>query len=125
MDPSAPLTFRFRIGIQHSYWNLFVQLGITTPEGLNLVLDSVDSEHLSELVTPGRYEIVVRMPALWLSPGIYSSRIKVIAHPEKGPTERFYSEWIEIAIGGGEQVGSSSNRVLTPMSRWSVHPDAN
>ncbi|MGD8386724.1 MAG: ABC transporter ATP-binding protein [Desulfobacteraceae bacterium] len=122
LDPSAPLTFSFRIEIKHSYWNLFIQLGITTPEGLNLVLDSVDSERLSDLLTPGRYDIVITMPALWLSPGIYSSRIKVIAHPEKGPTERFYSEWIEITVEGGERVGSSSYRVLAPISGWSIQP---
>jgi lipopolysaccharide transport system ATP-binding protein len=120
LDPSTPLTFSFRIDIQKSYWNLFVQLGITTPEGLNLVLDSVNSERVPELRSPGRYEVKITLPPLWLRPMIYSSRIKVIAHPEDRPTDRFYSEWVNIVVKGGDHVESISDRVLAPCTDWRI-----
>jgi hypothetical protein len=120
IDPSTPLAFRFRFEITKVYWNVFVQLGIVTPDGLNLVLDSVDSERLPELRCPGRYDVEIALPALWLRPRGYSSRIKVIAHPESGSTERFYSEWVEITVDGGAEVESVSDRVLAPKSEWRV-----
>ena len=124
-DPSTPLTFTFQINIRQAYWNIFIQLGITTPEGLNLVLDTMDSERLPELLNPGRYEIEIALPALWLRPMIYSSRIKIIAHPENGPTERFYSEWIDIVVAGGDHVESVSDRVLAPQTDWRIKTVAN
>jgi lipopolysaccharide transport system ATP-binding protein len=120
LDPSTPLVFSFQIDIQKAYWNLFIQLGITTPEGVNLVLDAVDSERLPELLTPGLYEIKIAMPALWLRPMIYSSRIKIIAYPETGSTERFYSEWAAIAIESDDRFESVSDRVLTPRTDWQI-----
>lgn len=124
LETSTPLSFSFRMVIQKTYWNLFVQLGITTPEGLTLVLDSINSEHRPELRNPGRYKIEITLPALWLRPMIYSSRIKVIAHPEAGSTERFYSEWVDIAVKGGVHVESAAARVLTPLSQWHIQAEA-
>ena len=124
LKPSASLTFTFRIDIQKHYWNLFVQLGITTPEGLNIVLDAVDSERFPGFKNPGCYEVKIVFPALWLRPMIYSSRVKVIAHPDSGPTERFFSEWIEIVIEGGNHVESVSDRVLTPQTEWRIRKAA-
>ncbi len=120
LDPSTPLIFSFELDIQKRYWNLFVQLGIVTPEGLNLVLDSINSERFSELQHPGRYELKITLPPLWLRPMIYSSRIKIIAHPEDGLTERFFSEWVDISIEGGGRVESIADRVLVPQSDWSI-----
>jgi hypothetical protein len=118
--PATPLTFSFSIDIQKNYWNVFIQLGIATPEGLHLVLDSVNSDQWPELKSKGRYDVEIKMPPLWLRPMIYSSRIKVIAHPENGPTERFYSEWIDIAIEGHKQIESIADRVLVPRSDWRI-----
>jgi hypothetical protein len=120
VDPSTPLTFSFCLNIQKPYWNVFAQLGITTPEGLKLILDTTNSEQFTDLLTPGRYEISISLPPLWLRPMVYSSRIKIIAHPENGPTERFYSEWIDIPVEGGNQSESVADRILVPQSAWHV-----
>ncbi|MBI4915365.1 MAG: ABC transporter ATP-binding protein [Acidobacteria bacterium] len=120
IDPSTPLTFSFRLEVRKAYWNVFVQLGLTTPEGMNLVLDAVDSERRPELARTGRYDVEIALPALWLRPRGYTSRVKVIAHPESGPTERFYSEWVDIAVEGGQQVESVSDRILAPRADWRV-----
>lgn len=117
---ATPLTFSFRLDVQKVYWNLFIQLGITTPEGLNLVLDSMDSERIPEFRNTGQYIVEIKFPSLWLRPMIYSSRIKVIAHPEKGPTERFYSEWMDIIVKGGDEVEGVADRVLTPQTDWRI-----
>ena len=120
LAPSSPLTFRFRIAIRTAYWNVFVQLGIATHTGMSLVLDAADSDRLPELRRPGHYEVEVALPALWLRPQGYTSRIKVIAHPESGPTERFFSEWLDVAVEGGREIESVSDRVLAPRSDWRV-----
>jgi lipopolysaccharide transport system ATP-binding protein len=120
VKPATPLTFSFRIDIRKSYWNVFIQLGLATPEGMTLILESINSEQFPDLLSPGRYEVKVSLPALWLRPLTYSSRIKVIAHPENGPTERFYSEWADIAVEGGKRVESVADRILVPMADWCI-----
>ncbi|MBN1879744.1 ABC transporter ATP-binding protein [bacterium] len=120
LDPATPLTFAFEMDIRKTYWKLHVQLGICTPEGLNVVLDSFDTDLKPELRVPGRYSFHVHLPVLWLRPTIYTSRIKIIAHPDSGRTERFYSEWVEIPVEGGVRVDSVADRVLVPASQWEI-----
>jgi len=121
INPSTPLIFRFRIEIRKSYWRVLVQLGITTPEGLKLVLDSIDSKRHPELLQPGSYDVAIALPALWLRPRSYSSRIKIIAHPETGPTERFYSEWVQFHVKTGSFGENRADHVLSPHGDWCVH----
>ena len=120
IDPSTLLRFSFCLEIRKVYWNVFVQLGLTTPEGLNLLLEAADSEQFPELGRPGLHSVEISLPALWLRPRIYAARIKVIAHPEGGSTERYYSEWVEITVEGGKDIEGVSDRVLAPRSEWRV-----
>jgi lipopolysaccharide transport system ATP-binding protein len=116
--PSTSLTFKFRLQVVSAFWNVFIQLGIMTHEGLNLVLEAVDSERFPELRQPGCYDVEVIFPALWLRPQSYTSRIKIIAHPESGATKRFYSDWLEFAVDGGSEVEGVSSRILAPQAEW-------
>lgn len=120
MTPSTQLTFCFELEIRKSYWNLFLLLIITTPEGAHLVINSLDSKQRPELLQPGRYDMTIALPSLWLSPKSYSSRIKAVAHPESGTTERFYSDWKAITINGGHSVENMTEHTLSPDANWSM-----
>ena len=120
LESSTPLTIICRIEVKQVYWSLSLQLIITSAEGLNMVLSTIDTDRLPELKNPGCYEVEIVLPALWLRPGIYSSRIKALAHPEKGSTERFYSDWLGLPIEGGNRLESYSDRILTPRTEWHV-----
>ncbi|MCD4653438.1 ABC transporter ATP-binding protein [bacterium] len=120
LDPSISLSATFRITIKKKYWKLFVQLGISTPDGLSLVLDSRDTDDVEKLLNIGTYKMQIDLPVLWLKPGVYSSRVKVIAYPEDEQTERFYSNWVDIVIDGGEEYDGIAQRVLAPRSKWRI-----
>ena len=120
--PSSQLTFTFRLDISKVYWSMLVQLGVATQEGLNLVVDAVDSDSTPELLQPGSYEVEVILPPLWLLPQSYASRVKVIAHPESGATERCFSEWVQLTIDGSQERAGTIDRVLAPRANWRLRP---
>ena len=122
IGPWTPLVFRFRMDVRQELWNVFVQVSITTHEGVNLVLEAVDSDQFLQLRTVGAFDVEVSFPALWLRPQSYGSRVKVIAHPERGRTERYFSDWVEIQVAGGRKTESVSDRVLAPSAEWRVVP---
>jgi homopolymeric O-antigen transport system ATP-binding protein len=123
VDSSKPMGFQFTLSVSRLYWNIFVQVGLLTHEGTSILLEGVDSERFPELRGPGRYRFDVELPALWLRPRSYAARIKVIAYPDSGTTERFYSEWVDITVAGGVGVEVAQDRLLAPLTRWSVQPE--
>jgi len=84
------------------------------------VREVVSSERFPELTRPGHYDVEIVLPPLWLRPQGYTSVIKVIAYPDSGSTERFYSHRVEVAVESGRQVDSIADRVLAPRAEWSV-----
>ncbi len=120
LQPSSTITAEFQLSISSVFWKFFIQLGVSTPDGLNILLDVKDSNEVKQFLEPGNYKVKIKLPPLWLRPGVYSSRIKVIAHPESGETKRFYSSWVDLHIEAGTDFDSISHRVLAPQTDWSV-----
>ena len=118
--PSTPSAFSFRATIREACWQMSIVFIIKTVDGTNLVLESIDSEQYPELLCPGSYKIEVLLPALWLQPNVYSSRIKVVAHPADGETERYYSDWLHIDVGEPDSSGHGVPRILAPSSSWQI-----
>ncbi len=121
--PSTPLIFAFALSVKRRYWQLFVQFGMSTHGGLDIVIDAIDSERNPELIRPGRHHVEVALPPLWLQPRGYASRIKVIAYPETGSTERYYSEWLDIVVIGDSDAAPTADELLMPETKWTVGSD--
>jgi hypothetical protein len=121
---SEPLVVTFTLLVKRVFWSIYVQVGIATHEGTNIVLEGVDGERFPELLQRGRYEVEVALPPLWLRPKSYAARIKVIAHPDHGVTQRFYSEWIDVTVAPGDGVEVAQDRLLAPRAQWSVRSEA-
>jgi len=120
---SEPLAFAFTLSVSQPYWNIFVQVGLVTHEGTSIVLEGVDGERFPDLLRPGRHRFEVELPPLWLRPRSYAARIKVIGYPGKGATERFFSDWVDIAVAGADGVEVAQDRLLAPRARWSVQSE--
>ena len=120
VEPSSGLRFTFSMETTRRYWRVFLQLGLTTPDGVNLVLEAVDSDQFPQLRETGLRDVEVVLPALWLRPGIYTTRVKVIAHPEDGETERFYSEWLDVPVQSTRDAAGLADCLLVPKGQWKI-----
>jgi lipopolysaccharide transport system ATP-binding protein len=120
VDPAATLNFSFVLSIRERYWGVHVYLGVSTPEGQHLLIEVADGERHGEFLQPGRYRVDVGFPPVWLRPRAYSAWVKIIAHPQAGRTERFFSDWLEIVVAGDENVDTNTDRLLAPGAIWRV-----
>jgi hypothetical protein len=120
LDSSAPLDFGLSLEVRKRYWSVLIYVVIATPEGSNIVVEVADAERFPSLLEPGRYRVEVQMPPLWLRPRGYMTGVKVLAHPADGITERFYSDWLDLAITGGSDVDGVQDRLLAPRTQWRV-----
>ena len=117
---SDPIELSFELVVKHRYWLLSLFVGVSTPEGTHAVIETIDSEKYPELLEPGCYRVRLRVPPLWLRPQGYSAWVKVIAHPRAGSTKRFFSEWVDLVVGGDASCDVNSDRLLAPPASWAV-----
>lgn len=117
---SEELVFTFDLSIRRRYWEVSVYVGVSTPENIHLLIEVAGADRFPELLEPGRYRVTVRFPPVWLRPRGYSVWVKVIAHPQSGPTERYYAEGLEIVVTGAGQADANADRLLAPASSWTV-----
>lgn len=122
MQGASRMSFSFDMRITKPFWRLSVQLGLVTHEGLSILRDAVDCERFSQLRCPGVYRVDVQFPALWLGPRGYQARVKVVAHPAEGATERYFSEWLDLRFEPGAVGAGVSDSVLAAGGDWSVVP---
>jgi lipopolysaccharide transport system ATP-binding protein len=80
----------------------------------------VDSTDVEKQVEPGLHEVKVRIPALWLEPGLYSVYFKVLfqGHDIKG---KMVSDILHLDVGG---TASGWGAVLSPRVDWTIRPSS-
>jgi len=79
----------------------------------------IDSPELSERTpTPGLYEIGLKLPALWLEPGLYTLYFKILFSGQ-GMQHRYLSDILYIDVGGAS---SGWGAALTPRTEWTFSP---
>jgi lipopolysaccharide transport system ATP-binding protein len=76
--------------------------------------DSSDFEHSG--VWQGRFRVRVRLPTLWLEPGLYSLYFKILLWGDGGES-RYLSDVFHLDVGG-ESCGWGS--IVSPRKDWSV-----
>ncbi len=121
---SDPIELTFEVVVNHRYWLISLFVGISTPEGSHVAIESTGSDQYPELLEPGRYRVRMTVPPLWLRPQGYSAWVKIIAHPQRGKTKRFFSEWIDLVVAGDISCDVNSDRLLAPPATWVISPSA-
>ena len=53
---------------------------IENPQGIAVIHSVINERTCREIDGQGRYHITVDMPALWLTPGMYSAHVKLICN---------------------------------------------
>lgn len=122
VSPGCPLRFRFSLTVWERYWGVAMQLGLSTHEGEQVILEVAESDRFPELLEPGRYDVEVRLPALWLRPRAYLTGVVVSADPESGVREVYRSNLLEIQVKSRSVRETSWDRLLAPDARWTVKP---
>jgi lipopolysaccharide transport system ATP-binding protein len=75
----------------------------------------IDSPELSATApTPGLYDIGLKLPALWLEPGLYSLYFKILFSGQ-AMQHRYLSDILYIDVGGAS---SGWGAALTPRTEW-------
>jgi lipopolysaccharide transport system ATP-binding protein len=66
----------------------------------------------------GAYDVRVKLPALWLEPGMYSLHFKVLLRGELA-SSRYVSDTLNLDFGGDS---SGNNSALVPRADWVLEP---
>jgi lipopolysaccharide transport system ATP-binding protein len=79
----------------------------------------IDSPELSAATpTPGLYDLRLKLPALWLEPGLYSLYFKVLFSGQ-AMQHRYLSDILHVDVGG---TSSGWGAALTPRTEWKFEP---
>ena len=122
LNSGCPFKVQFTLTIWERYWGVAVQFGLSTHEGLQIVLEVAANDQFPELLEPGRYHVEIELPALWLLPRAYLTGVVVSADPESGVREVYRSNLLEIQVKPGGVQETSWDRLLAPDARWTVKP---
>ena len=115
-----PARLRFRLRVRRPFERLYVQLGITSFGGQNLVLEGLSSSEYPELAVPGTHTLALETSPLWLRPRSYTARVKILADSSDGSKQRFTSDWTQITVEGTEVGCAHASSILAPEARWSI-----
>ncbi|HMJ62982.1 MAG TPA: ABC transporter ATP-binding protein [Bryobacteraceae bacterium] len=66
----------------------------------------------------GKYRIKLRLPAMWLEPGLYSVHFKVFLRTQS-QSARHVSDVFHLDVGG---ISSGCGSILSPEGTWSIDP---
>lgn len=88
--------------------------------GQSVVHKRVSSAEIGHSVIDGEFRLHVKIPTLWISPGIYTMYFKTIA-PATGWSGRAFSERISVEVAG--QAEASGKAFMNPSVTWSMHPE--
>lgn len=120
MEPGKPFTVRFPLRIQRPYWQLAMFFQVISAQGTILVHDARHAGHFPQLCKPGSYMAHLTVPALWLSPGDYSLRLKIRTHPEQGASETHISDSLHLVVHETGDQPSLWDCPLSPEIGWKL-----
>ena len=66
----------------------------------------------------GSYDLTIKLPALWLEPGLYSVHFKMFVRTER-QSARYLSDMLHLDVGGRS---SGCGSILNPQGGWSLAP---
>jgi lipopolysaccharide transport system ATP-binding protein len=114
----SPFTVRLPIsaeGIKNP-WIFFIIEDFT---GRVVMHNRVNSAKIGPEIVDGEYNLEVKVPPLWLSPGMYAVYFKFIFVPVQSSSGRLITEKYMLEVQG--DVDSSGKAILHPTIDWEFH----
>jgi lipopolysaccharide transport system ATP-binding protein len=117
----SPLEFRFDLLVRVAMPALRLFVVLENSQGLTVLHTVKNERELSVLREPGRYTISVRVPALWVTPGLYSYHTKLICHgiDLQG---RYLSDKILVSVESDYDPEMAPG-LLSPPVRWAAQKE--
>lgn len=122
VDASQPIHFEFDIALRVSFSGFRMFLIIENPQGVPVVHSVINERKHREMDGQGVYHVAVDMPALWLTPGMYSAHVKLICDGI-GLKGRYISDKLLIMFDSDYDPDAAPG-LLTPPVAWQVSPHA-
>lgn len=89
--------------------------------GALVVHQRLELEHgISSANLAGAFDITVKVPVLWLGPGLYTVHLKFLGHSSHGLDVKYVSERRILDVRGWTQ--DRANALLAPACEWSAIP---
>lgn len=119
VDATKPMRFEFDLASRVSFSGFRMFLILDEPGG-NTVLHSVINEHTNKDIDgPGFFHLAVDVPALWVTPGMYSAQVKLICNGV-GLKGRYFSERLLVMMESADYDPDSAAGILSPRVNWNV-----
>jgi lipopolysaccharide transport system ATP-binding protein len=118
VDTSQPIHFEFDLALRVSFSGFRMFLIIENPQGIAVVHSVINERKHNEIDGHGVYHVEVDMPALWLTPGMYSAHVKMICNgiSLKG---RYFSDKLLVMVESDYDPDAAPG-LLTPPVTWQV-----
>lgn len=118
VDASQPIQFEFDVALRVSFSGFRMFLIIENPQGIAVVHSVINERDHNEMNGHGVHHITVDMPALWLTPGMYSAHVKMICNGI-GLTGRYFSDKLLLMVESDYDPDAAPG-LLTPPVKWQV-----
>jgi lipopolysaccharide transport system ATP-binding protein len=122
VDASRPMRFEFELGARVPFSGFRMFLIIENPQGTAVVHSVINERSCKEIDGPGHYRIAVEMPALWLTPGMYTAYVKLICNGVS-LSGRYFSDKLLLMVESDYDPDAAPG-VLTPPVTWIVSSPA-
>jgi lipopolysaccharide transport system ATP-binding protein len=118
VDASQSIHFEFDVALKVSFSGFRMFLIIENPQGIAVVHSVINEKKHNEMDGHGVYHVSVDMPALWLTPGMYSAYVKMICNGI-GLKGRYFSDKLLVMIES-EYDPDAAPGLLTPPVKWQL-----
>jgi lipopolysaccharide transport system ATP-binding protein len=118
IDASQPMRFEFDLATRVSFSGFRMFMIVENPQGTTVLHSVVNERNRKEIDGQGLYHISVDVPALWLTPGMYSAHVKLICNGI-GLKGRYFSDKLLIMVHSDYDPDAAPG-LLTPPVRWQI-----
>lgn len=115
---SQPIRFEFDLNVRVSFSGFRMFLIIESPQGIAVVHSVINDRGFRDIDGQTSYRVSVDMPALWLTPGMYSAHVKLICNGI-GLKGRYFSDKLLVMIDSDYDPDAAPG-LLTPPVKWHV-----
>jgi lipopolysaccharide transport system ATP-binding protein len=118
LAPTQPLTIDAWLELRDRLVDVSLFCIITDSVGDLVVHQRVDRGEWPGEPTPGRHDVHVDLPPLWLAPGLYTLSFKLIGRTADNRDERLLSPPVLLDVTGAD--GRVGRARLAPPLRWTI-----
>ena len=120
--PGDSVTASFTLELNEPFWDVQVLLILRDADHRLIIRDEIARRDLPQLSGPGVFRVNINIPALWLSGGLYTCYVKVVAEA-LNKTDGCVSNPVPVRIVEPEGRSYAQAVLLSPRTVWDVVPD--